>query len=157
MKGCVDPGPGLRHRHAGLQSRKKIDPVGFSVFESFELRLQHTTHGNRNIDVRAVAQSGSIKTHRRHTDNGHRLAVYDQGVVQYGWTRLKSALPVRMAQDDNWRLTDGAVVGGTQQAAKCRLYSQHLKIAAGNLRAVPAGCLPVKRKIGSERAMRSDT
>src|SRR6185295_26306 len=146
----------LLDRDARLQPREEVGPVAAAVVEALE-GLREPAHGNGREDLRLDPDRRALESPRRDADNGHRLAVDDERLVQYVRVERELPLPVRVAQDHDVRFPGREIVLRTEEPADRRLQTEGGKIAAGHEQAVPVLRLAAGREVGAERDMRGDS
>ena len=110
--------------------------------------------GHEHLRRRAERRAREVA--RRHADDGQRLAVDDDRVVEHVRVGAEARLPVRVAEHRHRRLADRAVVGRAEQPAERGLHAEHREVAARHEHALAAQRLAAVGEVGAEETVRRD-
>src|SRR4029078_12016732 len=84
------------------------------------------------------------------------LACEDESLSQDARVGAELGGPVAVAQDDDRRLADQAIVAGVEEPSERRLHLQNLEIAARHEESLGGQRLPLHRQVRAEQAVRGD-
>src|SRR5205823_2657898 len=105
----VERGAGGVDRDAGPEAREEIHPIILAVGP--RVPSEHwPPQRDWNVDLGFRAEGGAVKTSRRDTDDGERLPVYDQTLVQDIRIGREARGPVRVTEHGDGRFTDEPIV-----------------------------------------------
>jgi hypothetical protein len=155
--GDVGGGPGLLHRDAGLQPREEIRPVGLALVEALEAGLHLSAQRDRDEHARLHPERRAVEARRGHAHDRHALAVDGDRFVEDVGIESEPRLPIVVAQDDDVRFADDAIVLGPEQAAKRGADAEHREVAARDEHALAVeGLLAPVGEVRVEDAVRGD-
>ena len=146
----------LSAREARLQAADDLDPVVLRIVQAVperrHLRLLH----HRHEDVRGAAGLDSGEAVARDADDGQRLPVDDDRLVQDGGVRAESARPVAVGEDGDRMGAGRAIVGRRQRPAERRHDAEHVErvpaheLSRGAFGRSARAHARVERKLGHE-------
>ena len=153
---AVDRAPRLVDRHARLQPREQVRPVAPAVVEPLPARHHQLAHRDGHEHLRLHAERRAVEPARGDADDGHRLAVDDERLVEDCGVAAEPRRPVGMAQDGDEMPAGVPIVVGIQQPAERRLEAEHRKVRAGHEQPVAASGLRLIGQVGAEPDVQCD-
>ena len=141
------PGRSLANRYS--EYRRTVVPAA-------PARLHRLPQGDRDEHARLAPERRAVEPARRDADDRQRLAVDDHRLVEHGRIGGELRRPVGVAEHDDRRLADEAIVVAVEEPPERRLLLQHLEVVARDHEALRVLRLALERKVGAEEQMRRD-
>ena len=147
----------LFERDARFEPREQIGPIAPAIVEAFPARRHEGAQCDRHVQLRLGAERRAVEALRRDADDGQRLAVDDQLLIENVRVLAEARLPEGVTEHRDARLADRRVIVWREQAAERGREPQHREVAAGDHHAPAVRRLIARRDVRAEDHVRGDT
>ena len=152
----VQTRPRLFNRGAWLESAEQVHPVPPPVGVAVETRAEGLAHRDRDECHRPCAEHRPLKVARGNADDGERLSIDDEDLVDHGRIRAEIADPERVTEDRDVVPANGVVVVRREKPTERRPHAEHRDVGSGDIRGRPVQCLRAVGDIRTEDHVRRD-
>ncbi len=127
-------------RHPGFDAANQLDPVVVVTRKIARRDLQRRDHRDGNIKLRIVARLRAIEGRVGDADNGHRLVVDQNPLIQDAGIAAESRFPTAVRENHDGGAAGCAVSRGLKRASERRFYPKRFeKISRDNVAFDPLG------------------